>query len=187
MENDMIAQLRRQLQNHLQSLQSAGVEWLPQGPPLEVGLQKSEGGKERAEDRPATTSEYRAESAVSPGPLPKLDFLTEETAATASLSPDQRKAALRKLQEEVKKCTKCAQLASTRTQTVFADGPIDAELCFIGEAPGAEEDAQGLPFVGAAGQLLNDIITKGLKMKREEVYICNILKCSARQSHSPPR
>ena len=62
------------------------------------------------------------------------------------------------------------------TQTVFGVGPVDPELCFVGEAPGRDEDAQGEPFVGAAGQLLTRIIV-AMGMKREEVYICNILRC----------
>src|SRR5207248_3231542 len=78
--------------------------------------------------------------------------------------------------EEVAGCTRCAELASTRTQTVFGVGKLDAEVCFIGEAPGADEDRQGEPFVGPAGQLLNRIIV-ACGMKREEVYICNILRC----------
>jgi DNA polymerase len=73
-------------------------------------------------------------------------------------------------------CTKCPHLASTRTQTVFGVGNPDADLMFVGEAPGADEDAQGEPFVGRAGQLLTKIIeTMGLK--RSDIYIANILKC----------
>ena len=88
------------------------------------------------------------------------------------------------LAEQVKGCTRCAELASTRTQTVFGVGAAGAELCFIGEAPGADEDAQGEPFVGAAGQLLNRIIA-ACGMKREEVYICNILKCRPPGNRQP--
>jgi uracil-DNA glycosylase len=80
------------------------------------------------------------------------------------------------IRERVCVCTKCAHLACSRTQTVFGVGSPDAELMFIGEAPGVDEDRQGEPFVGRAGQLLTRIIeTMGLI--REEVYIANILKC----------
>jgi len=80
------------------------------------------------------------------------------------------------VRERVRVCTKCQHLASSRTQTVFGVGNPDAELMFIGEAPGVDEDKQGEPFVGRAGQLLTRIIeTMGLA--REEVYIANILKC----------
>ena len=80
------------------------------------------------------------------------------------------------IRERVRVCTKCAHLACSRTQTVFGVGNPDAELMFIGEAPGVDEDRQGEPFVGRAGQLLTRIIeTMGLR--REEVYIANILKC----------
>ncbi|MGC8846547.1 MAG: uracil-DNA glycosylase, partial [Candidatus Hydrogenedens sp.] len=72
-----------------------------------------------------------------------------------------------------------------RTNTVFGDGNPNAELVFVGEAPGAEEDRQGLPFVGRAGQLLTDIIVKGMKMRREDVYICNVLKCRPPNNRDP--
>jgi uracil-DNA glycosylase len=78
--------------------------------------------------------------------------------------------------ERVCACTKCPNLASSRTQTVFGVGNPDADLMFVGEAPGADEDAQGEPFVGRAGQLLTRII-KAMGFAREEVYIANILKC----------
>ena len=80
------------------------------------------------------------------------------------------------VQERVSVCTKCPNLASSRTQTVFGVGNADADLMFVGEAPGADEDAQGEPFVGRAGQLLTKII-KAMGFAREEVYIANILKC----------
>jgi DNA polymerase len=80
------------------------------------------------------------------------------------------------IRERVRVCTKCPHLASSRTQTVFGVGNPDAELMFIGEAPGADEDKQGEPFVGRAGQLLTKII-ETMGFTREEVYITNILKC----------
>jgi DNA polymerase len=83
---------------------------------------------------------------------------------------------LASVRERVCGCTKCAQLASSRTQTVFGVGNPDAEIMFIGEAPGADEDQQGEPFVGRAGQLLTKII-KAMGFAREDVYIANILKC----------
>jgi uracil-DNA glycosylase family 4 len=78
--------------------------------------------------------------------------------------------------ERVSVCTKCPHLASSRTQTVFGVGNPDAEIMFIGEAPGADEDVQGEPFVGRAGQLLTRII-QTMGFARGDVYIANILKC----------
>src|SRR6187551_1241548 len=78
--------------------------------------------------------------------------------------------------ERVSACTKCAHLACSRTQTVFGVGNPNADLMFIGEAPGADEDQQGEPFVGRAGQLLTKIL-KAMNFAREDVYIANILKC----------
>jgi uracil-DNA glycosylase len=83
---------------------------------------------------------------------------------------------LRAVRERVRVCTKCKHLACSRTQTVFGVGNPDADLMFIGEAPGADEDQQGEPFVGRAGQLLTRII-RAMNFAREDVYIANILKC----------
>jgi DNA polymerase len=80
------------------------------------------------------------------------------------------------LQSCVAVCTRCPHLAAARTQTVFGVGNVDAELMFIGEAPGADEDRIGEPFVGRAGQLLTKIIT-AMGLTRDDVYIANVLKC----------
>ena len=93
-----------------------------------------------------------------------------------SLSRPTKRRILASVRERVRSCTKCAHLASSRTQTVFGVGNPDAEIMFIGEAPGADEDQQGEPFVGRAGQLLTRII-KAMGFAREDVYIANILKC----------
>ncbi len=98
--------------------------------------------------------------------------------------PDQRVDALRQLGEEIAACTQCAQLASTRTQTVLGVGDPKTRLCFMGEAPGADEDRQGEPFVGAAGQLLNKII-EACTLRREQVYILNVLKCRPPGNRTP--
>ncbi|MSR62482.1 MAG: uracil-DNA glycosylase [Planctomycetes bacterium] len=93
-------------------------------------------------------------------------------------------ASLGKLRALVSACTACA-LAKTRTQTVFADGSEHARVLFVGEAPGQNEDEQGVPFVGAAGQLLTDIIEKGMGLARSEVYIANVLKCRPPGNRDP--
>ena len=80
------------------------------------------------------------------------------------------------IRDRVRTCAKCAHLACSRTQTVFGVGNPDADLMFIGEAPGMDEDQQGEPFVGRAGQLLTKIL-KAMNFAREDVYIANILKC----------
>jgi len=85
----------------------------------------------------------------------------------------------------VSTCTKCPILAATRTRTVFGGGSPPAPLIFIGEAPGADEDQQGLPFVGRAGRLLTDMITKGMGLSRDEVYISNVLKCRPPGNRDP--
>ncbi len=85
---------------------------------------------------------------------------------------------------EVKSCTKCG-LSATRTKTVFGVGSPTARIMFIGEAPGHDEDVSGEPFVGRAGQLLTDMIQKGMGLKREDVYICNVIKCRPPGNRNP--
>lgn len=97
---------------------------------------------------------------------------------------DDRIAGLASVADQVAACQKCQDLANGRTQTVFGVGNPDAEVMFIGEAPGADEDRLGEPFVGAAGQLLNKIITAS-QMTREEIYICNILRCRPPGNRNP--
>ena len=92
---------------------------------------------------------------------------------------------LAELEQEVAGCQRCEELACTRTQTVFGVGPANPRLCFFGEAPGFDEDKQGEPFVGAAGQLLTDIIQKGMGLRREDVYILNVLKCRPPGNRNP--
>jgi DNA polymerase len=87
------------------------------------------------------------------------------------------------LRERVAACTRCG-LSATRTQTVFGVGNLQAEWLVVGEAPGAEEDARGEPFVGRAGQLLNAML-RAIGLKREQVYIANVLKCRPPQNRDP--
>ncbi|MBI5434853.1 MAG: uracil-DNA glycosylase [Planctomycetes bacterium] len=91
---------------------------------------------------------------------------------------------LAELARRVAACTACA-LCRTRKQTVFADGRAKVPVMFVGEAPGEQEDLQGLPFVGRAGQLLTDIVTKGMRLSRDDVYIANVLKCRPPDNRDP--
>ncbi len=88
------------------------------------------------------------------------------------------------LEQRVAACRRCQELAETRTQTVFGTGNPEARLVFLGEAPGADEDRQGEPFVGRAGQLLTKII-EACTLKREDVYILNVLKCRPPGNRNP--
>jgi len=105
-------------------------------------------------------------------------------AVTAGDTLADRRQALAVLAERVHGCVRCPELAATRTQTVFGVGPVGAEVLFVGEAPGADEDRQGEPFVGVAGQLLTRIIA-ACGFKREEVFICNVLRCRPPGNRQP--
>jgi DNA polymerase len=160
-------QWQRQTRQHLESLRAAGVEWLPKTAPVPL---------------PAPTP-LPTEAAVE---VVAASLFEEPAPAVAAptLTLEQRRLELHTLAETVSACLRCPALCSTRTQTVFSDGEIGAELCFIGEAPGEDEDRQGKPFVGAAGQLLTRIIA-ACGLKREEVYICNTLKCRPPRNRPP--
>jgi len=109
---------------------------------------------------------------------------TRKPAPALNIIPAQdRAAALQAIRDDIGNCTRCA-LHKGRNKIVFADGSPTARLMFVGEGPGADEDAQGLPFVGRAGQLLNNMIT-AMGLKREEVYIANIVKCRPPGNRTP--
>src|SRR6266536_4137787 len=88
----------------------------------------------------------------------------------------ERRELLKAVYAEAKGCERCPQLASTRTTVVFGSGNADAALMFVGEAPGKNEDEQGLPFVGQAGKLLDTLLAE-IGLQRTDVFICNTLKC----------
>jgi uracil-DNA glycosylase family 4 len=103
--------------------------------------------------------------------------------AGAAVAAADRAAALQLIREDIGDCTRCA-LHKGRNKLVFGDGSPTARLMFVGEGPGADEDAQGIPFVGKAGQLLNNMIA-AMGLKREEVYIANVVKCRPPGNRTP--
>lgn len=147
----------RQLKRHLDALKAAGVEFVAARRGGTFDLPGSE-----------TPPTLAADSA----PNEVADSL------------DTRRHALAVLAGQVSKCDRCKELFATRTQTVFGVGSVSPELCFVGEAPGGDEDRLGEPFVGAAGQYLNRIIA-GMGLRRDEVYICNTIKCRPPQNRNP--
>ncbi|MHC4261966.1 MAG: uracil-DNA glycosylase [Planctomycetota bacterium] len=140
-------------------------------------------------DAPApTTTEPVSTELVAPEQTPRASVPgsveapgeSTQTAAVAAAAAD-----LEALEQAVAGCEACG-LCKTRNRTVFADGRASARVMFVGEAPGADEDRQGVPFVGRAGQLLSDIIAKGMGLdRRENVYIANVLKCRPPDNRDP--
>ena len=134
-----------------------------------------------AESAPAAspcTQNPQEESAIPPRkPRPTPPEIGVEVA------PSDRGRALEILREEIGDCRRCP-LHAGRHKLVFGDGSSTARLMFVGEGPGADEDAQGLPFVGRAGQLLNNMI-QAMGLKREEVYIANVVKCRPPSNRTP--
>ncbi len=135
--------IRRQLQQRIDSLRLAGVEFLPRS-------------LVSVPNEPAQATTTAAKPTQPTPPVVKAPPSTPTQPSVGGLEP--RSVELKLLTQRVAQCTRCPELAATRTQTVFGVGPLDAEICFIGEAPGADEDRKGEPFVGAAGQLLDRII-----------------------------
>jgi DNA polymerase len=124
----------------------------------------------KPEGEPPLRSGSHAAATTAPAPIPEAGGNKPRTNGNARVE------AMAELRQRAMVCQKCAHLVQSRTQVVFGVGSADAGLMFVGEAPGADEDRQGEPFVGKAGQLLTKIIqTMGLS--RETVYIANILKC----------
>ncbi|MGC4003844.1 MAG: uracil-DNA glycosylase [Pirellulales bacterium] len=125
---------------------------------------------------------------IPPTAQPTMPIVEAGGLSSLTASPEipvaERAAALAIIQNEVAGCVRCDALASTRTQTVFGVGDPAARLCFVGEAPGADEDARGEPFVGRAGQLLTKII-EACRLTREQVYIANVLKCRPPNNRPP--
>lgn len=115
-----------------------------------------------------------------PAELPEVGRLLAGPLETAG----ERQEAACALAQIVAGCQRCAELSERRTQTVFGVGSVTAEIMFIGEAPGQEEDERGEPFVGAAGQLMDRIIG-ACQLRREDIYICNVLRCRPPGNRTP--
>ena len=108
----------------------------------------------------------------------------EPDRGSARSHPGEKAQTLEDVRLELGECTRCS-LSEGRDRIVFGDGNPDAALMFIGEGPGQEEDRRGLPFVGRAGELLTQMIERGLEIPRSEVYICNIVKCRPPKNRTP--
>ena len=156
-DNGEIANLATSLKRHLERRQRAGIRLLPKGTPA-----------------PAKPVVIRQDNILG-GAV--VDSIAGEAAGTEAKT-------LEALREAIGDCQRC-KLCSGRTHLVFGVGDPHAKLMFVGEGPGRDEDLQGEPFVGRAGQLLTDIITKGIGIKREDVYICNVVKCRPPENRNP--
>lgn len=188
--------LRRLVLQRLQSLRSAGVLDLPR-PPHDPAMTTrvtaeshvaaaaanavSQATLEPAQEEPVPSRRQSGPKQQSPD---LFRSAMDDDSLGPPLSNQQRIAELAALCEEVKGCTLCHELATTRTQTVFGTGNPMARLAFLGEAPGADEDRKGEPFVGRAGQLLTKII-EACTLRRDDVYILNILKCRPPGNRNP--
>jgi DNA polymerase len=168
--------LVRILRQQLESWQQAGLTHLPKARPASAVPPAC--AESPAEGQ--TASEARSVS-----PTESDCSASGKSAGPPAAEPEDRVAALARLAAQVARCRRCPELVRNRTQTVFGTGNPYAQLVFIGEAPGADEDQLGEPFVGAAGQLLTDMIEKGMGLKRSDVYIMNILRCRPPGNRTP--
>lgn len=191
------ADVRRLLVQYLEGLSAAGVTHLRQSKgSARIGGAPGGGalpGTAPAETEPAVGAPGRpvvgedASSVLPPamsGSAAHPTSLFDEPTTVPKLSRHERNAQLEIIRQEVAACSRCGELASSRTQTVFGVGTTSPRLCFLGEAPGADEDRQGEPFVGKAGQLLTRII-EACTLRREDVYILNVLKCRPPGNRAP--
>jgi len=179
------ADLARALRAQLDWAAQTGAIGVPSAPVVESAPQV-------AELQPPA----RAEFAAGPGPAAPARAVGEASPVRNAAAPpaaaaplvvpadvEGRRARLSVLADEVRACTRCA-LHAERTQAVFARGTGSAGVCFVGEGPGADEDAQGYPFVGAAGQLLDKMIA-AMGLSRDDVYVCNVVKCRPPKNRKP--
>lgn len=174
-----LGEIAAALRAYLEVQQDTGAVGIPRRPkgaraPVQAPAHADAPAPARA-DAPAPAP---APAAVKHEPIVIPDPTPAKPAAAAKPAPAPAKAprALEVIKAEVEACAKCG-LAKTRTNTVFSRGNPKAKLVFIGEAPGADEDAQGLPFVGRAGQLLDKMIQAMGLDPEKDVYVCNIIKC----------
>lgn len=189
-ERAELASVAASLRAYLEVQQDSGAVGIPRAP------KRTQPALAIADAAPSPTLAPAPTLAPSPAlaPAPALSLAPTPTPALSptptpalSLAPAplvDRAIRLPTLAREVAACTKCV-LSATRTNTVFSRGNPDASLCFIGEAPGADEDAQGLPFVGRAGQLLDKMIAAMGLVPATDVYVCNILKCRPPENRKP--
>jgi DNA polymerase len=193
MQGNKMTKLRHVVLGRLESLQQAGVLQIPRV--WEVPIPAGQPAQARLEPAPAETApEPRATAPLGPVQMEvpmakKPDWSSNGATALfeapgALTQPVPTDLSLNVIQEEVAECRRCAELANTRTQTVFGVGNPNARLCFLGEAPGADEDRLGEPFVGRGGQLVNKII-EACRIKREDVYILNMIKCRPPGNRNP--
>ena len=165
--------LRRMVSQALDSLEAAGVQQIAK-PSVEAVAAVTP--TVPPPPQPAASTLQRSSAPQRPLLLPGLEELPESVVSTAPT--------LEVLQSEVVACTLCEELATTRTQTVFGVGNPQARLCMLGEAPGADEDRLGEPFVGRGGQLLNKILA-ACQLERDDVYILNVLRCRPPHNRNP--
>lgn len=195
MPEEDLSTLIRQVRQRLESLRRAGIAQIRQpaksarAADRTAALRPAESGT-----GPVSEPEPRRRPAAAPSlPPPHPDRVSsgpgslfgEHGLGGALIPPAERAGQLEALAAQVAVCAHCPHLASTRTQTVFGEGNPNARLMFVGEAPGFDEDRTGRPFVGRAGALLTDIITKGMGLARSEVYIANVLKSRPPNNRTP--
>ncbi len=177
---------RRKIVSRLQDLERAGVTHLPRSKPLARTRSAPDSPPARTSQRTGQVSSSTPSAAQTPTP-PSASASGATPSLAASTSPlnlSARQSALSVLAREVRDCARCPELVGNRTQTVFGVGDPQARLCFLGEAPGADEDRRGEPFVGRAGQLL-DKIMEACRLERSAVYILNICKCRPPENRAP--
>lgn len=178
-------QIRRAVVQKLESLHRSGCQAIPRP---RLAYQTAETGAPTSHTASTTKIPTAAAAPVASMAPSRIQHEAETTCRHPDwgpvLHPAKRSPALAVLADEVAGCTKCLDLVNSRRQTVFGVGNPNSRLVFFGEAPGADEDRLGEPFVGKAGQLLTKII-EACTFKREDVYIMNVLKCRPPANRNP--
>ena len=176
----MLQSLLEILRAYVEQQKASGLEWLPR-----VGLAQGPAETAVPHKQPAPAAPVKTAAQAPREPSAPAKAASKPAAGDMLSSPRlQACATLEDVRHEIGDCQRC-KLAGGRTNIVFGVGNPKAELMFVGEGPGRDEDLQAEPFVGRAGQLLTEIITKGMKLRREDVYIANVVKCRPPENRNP--
>ena len=183
--HNALRDILRSLTAQLERQRDCGAAWLPRiavsapVPSVPAGDRVLSSPRRDPVPTPAENGSVAAapRATTTPAPARTADLFSDPGARAADT--------LEALRSHIGDCTRCKLARCGRTQVVFGVGNPKADLMFVGEGPGRDEDLQGEPFVGRAGQLLTEIITKGMKLGRQDVYIANVVKCRPPENRNP--
>ncbi len=181
---DEVRELVREARPWVEEWAEEGLDTIERLEVAATAIAPAEAAAPPVETRPASAAPSRAGATEGVTERPAPAPVRDQASLLGSDAPWGESPTLEAVREFLGECTRCG-LCDGRRTIVFGDGDPDADIMFVGEGPGEQEDRQGLPFVGRAGELLTAMIERGLEIPRSEVYICNIVKCRPPNNRNP--